>query len=242
MDELTRAGVRPLLDLQRVDSAIDRLDQRKADLPEQRELDQLAGERTTTGGEHAEKRAELDTVVREQSKIEDDVTTVQAKIEHEEKRLYSGEVNNAKELSNIQAELDALRRRKAHLEDQELEVMERREVLEQEAGALATALAQLDASVADATARRDVAVAEIERELIELRGHRDVLVPQIPADAVELYETVRAKFGGVAVGAYEAGTCRACGLPLSPVAKEEIKSGDDPLPRCENCRRILIPV
>jgi predicted nucleic acid-binding Zn-ribbon protein len=241
LEGVTRESLRPLLDLQRVDSSIDKLNQRKADLPEQRELDDLVARRTETGGAHANKRAELDTVAREQSKIEDDVSLVSNKIDHEQGRLYSGEIQNAKELSNIQAELDALRRRKTHLEDQELEVMERREVLEGETGALATDLASLDAEIVAATARRDAALAEIERELGALGAQRAGLVPLLPEDVVEMYDGLRGKFGGIAVGALDKGTCKACGLPLSPVARDEFARSEDPIFRCENCRRILIP-
>jgi len=240
VEGVTRESLRPLLDLQRVDSTIDRLNQRRADLPEQRALDELVARRTEVGGRHAEKSAELDVVAREQSKMEDDVTLVTNKIDHEQARLYSGEIQVAKELSNIQAELDALRRRKAHLEDQELEVMERRETVEGETGVLAKELAEIDAEIVDATARRDAAAAEIGRELSEQSAQRATIVPTLPDDIIEMYENIRSKFGGVAVGAYEKGACGACNLPLSPVARDEIRRSEDAIVRCENCRRILI--
>lgn len=240
MEGVTRESVRPLLDLQRVDSSVDRLRQRRADLPEQRELDELAARRTDVGGSHAERQTTLDAVVREQNKIDADVAQVVAKVEHEQARLYSGDVSSPKELSNIQAELDALRRRKTHLEDQELEVMERREVLEGETGALGAELAEVDAAIGDATARRDAAAAEIEKELVELAAERVRIVPTLHPEVVELYETVRGKMGGIAVGALEHGTCRACSLPLSPMTRDEIRRSDDPIVRCENCRRLLV--
>ena len=143
MEGVTRESMRPLLDLQRVDSGIDRLNQRKADLPEQRELDELNEQRSGLAVTHAEAQASLDSVAREQTKLETEIQQIDDKVSHEQSRLYSGEVSNPKELANIQAELDALRRRKSHLEDQELEVMERRETIENEHGDLFTSLAEL---------------------------------------------------------------------------------------------------
>lgn len=240
MEGVTRESLRPLLDLQRVDTATDRLQLRRADLPEQGELDDLVAQREEIAGARAEKQLELDAAIREQSKLEDEISMIGQKIEHEQERLYSGAVTVAKELANIQAELDALRRRKNHLEDQELEVMERREDLEKEAGALNSSFEDLDAKVADATARRDAATVEIDRELAGLASEREGIAPTLHHDVLELYEDVRAKKGGVGVGALQRGTCGACHLPLSPLAREEIRTTDEPIVRCENCRRLLV--
>jgi hypothetical protein len=240
VEGVTRESMRPLLELQRVDSGTDRLNQRKADLPEQRELDELAEQRSAIDVTFAEQQAALDAVAREQTKLETEVSQIEDKVTHEQSRLYSGEVSNPKELSNIQAELDALRRRKAHLEDQELDVMERREGLEKEHGDVATAVADLDAKIADATSRRDAASVEIEHELKRLADERAQILPTLHPEVIELYEDLRARKGGVAVGALENGTCRACGLPLSPMQRDEIKRSDDPIIRCENCRRLLV--
>lgn len=240
MEGVTRESMRPLLDLQRVDSGVDRLNQRKADLPEQRELDGLNEQRSVIAVTHAEAQASLDSVAREQTKLETEIQQIDDKVTHEQSRLYSGDVSNPKELSNIQAELDALRRRKAHLEDEELEVMERRESIEKEHGDLLTSMNDLEAKIADATARRDTASKEIESELQRLADERAQLVPTISAEVIELYEDIRARRGGVAVGALVEGTCRACGLPLSPMQRDEIKRSDEPIIRCENCRRLLV--
>ena len=240
MEGVTRESMRPLLDLQRVDSGVDRLNQRKADLPEQRELDDLNEQRSVLAVTHAEAQASLDAVAREQTKLETEITQIDEKVTHEQGRLYSGELSNPKELSNIQAELDALRRRKSHLEDQELEVMERREGIEKEHGDLFTSLSELDAKIADATARRDAASVEIENELTRLTEERAQIVPTLHAEAIELYEDIRARRGGVAVGELKNGVCSACGLPLSPMQRDEIKRGTDPIIRCENCRRLLV--
>ena len=240
MEGVTRESMRPLLDLQRVDSGIDRLNQRKADLPEQRELDELNEQPSVLAVSNDEAQACLDSVAREQTKLETEIQQIDDKVTHEQGRLYSGEVSNPKELSNIQAELDALRRRKSYLEDEELEVMERREGVEKEHGDLFAAMADLDSKIADATQRRDHASVEISEELTRLAAERAQLVPTIHPEVLALYEDIRARRGGIAVGALVDGTCRACGLPLSPMQRDEIKRSNEPIIRCENCRRLLV--
>jgi uncharacterized protein len=240
MTELTREAMKPLLELQRIDSATDRLRLRRADLPEQRELNELETQRGEVSTVYVERNGELDEASRRQSKLEGDIEMITAKMHHEDERRSSGAVSSPRELVNIQAELDALGRRKVHLEDEQLEVMEQREGLDKEVADLKASLDEFDRKIADATARRDAAIVEIDRELGELAAQRAQLVPTIHADAIELYEELRTRKDGVAVAALEKGTCRGCALPLSPVALDEIKHSDDPFIRCENCRRMLV--
>ncbi|MCA1832807.1 MAG: C4-type zinc ribbon domain-containing protein [Actinobacteria bacterium] len=232
--------MRPLLDLQRVDLALDRLRQRKADLPEQRALDDLTRERGETQKASVEKQEAFDKIAHEQTRLETEVSTIEEKVSHESARLYSGDISSPKELAAIQAELDGLRRRKNHIEDQLLDVLEEREQAEAELGAITTKLSELDAKIVDATSVRDTASVEIENELSQNEAARGEILPRVPEEALELYGDLRPKKNGVAVAALEGSVCRGCGVSLSPLALDQIKRSDD-LVRCENCRRILIP-
>ena len=241
-ESATSDSLKQLLDLQRVDSAIDRLMQRKADLPEQRILDDLGVQLEDAKVAHAEKKAELDEIAREQSRFEGEVQMIDDKIKHESNRLYGGDITSPKELASIQAELDALRRRKNHLEDQDLEVMERREAVEAGVSSLAEQVAELERRVLEATEARDKAAVEIETELAEKTSTRAAIVPELSQELLETYEELRPKKGGVAVAALEGGVCRGCGVSLSPVALDVMKRESPELARCENCRRILVRV
>lgn len=242
VEGLTRESLKPLLDLQRIDSRIDRLRALHADLPEQRLLGELEEERAAVASEHEEKNRVLEGLVRDQTRIETEVSMLDEKITHEQARLYSGEISSPKELSNIQAELDALRRRKNHVEDQLIELMEQRETLEADVGVLRQRLDDLDSRVGEQTARRDASAVEIEKELGELEAEREQLAPRFPQDVLDLYEELRTKKEGVGASALAGGVCRGCNVSLSPKALDSIKRSDDPVVRCENCRRILIPV
>lgn len=242
MEGVTKDALKRLLDLQRVDTAIDRLRQRKADLPEQRTLDELNAELDAVKAEHAAKKTELDAVALDQGRLEGEVTMIEDKIKHESERLYGGDISNPKELANIQAELDGLRRRKAHLEDQDLEVMERREGVEAELSTLTEKLDGLTARTTEAEGARDSAAVEIENDLSKNESERAAIVPEIPDELRELYDDLRTKKNGVGVAALVGGVCRGCGVSLSPVALDVIKRApDDEIVRCENCRRLLVP-
>ena len=232
-----------LLDLQRVDSAIDRLEQRKADLPEQRTLDELTSQLEEVRAVHGVLKAQLDEIARDQSRLEGDVQMIDDKIKHESNRLYGGDITSPKELASIQAELDALRRRKNHLEDQDLEVMERREGVEKELADLDQRVSDLDQRSQEAAAARDAAAVEIETDMKANTEERAAIVPELPPELLETYEELRPKKGGVAAAALEGSVCRGCGVSLSPMALDAIKrAGPGELARCENCRRILVRV
>lgn len=240
MEGLTREKMRPLLDLQRTDSATDRLVARRANLPEQIELDELAARRGEIAGVHAERKKAFDEVALQQSRMEGEVSMLDEKISKESDRLYGGDITNPKELAGIQAEIDALRRRKNHVEDQLIDVMEQREALEGEVAGLQSQLEETDRQIADATQRRDTASVDIQHELEQLEAERARLRPQFPQEVLDLYEELRGRKDGVATAALVEKVCMGCHVELTPMAREEIRRSSDPIIRCENCRRLLV--
>lgn len=240
MSDPTRADLQPLLELQQMDTTIDKLMHRMAHLPEQAELDTLVAQRIEDAAIHAEAQEELDKVAREMTRLETDTQMIVDRIAHEKARLDSGSVTSPREMANISAELDSLARRQSHLEDQELEVMEVREEVEGRVKETGAGLSALDAKTVEVTRQRDAILAEINAELTEIRGRRDVLTRGMHPEVVELYEQVRVKQGGIGAAEIDKGTCRACSLPLSPMQREDIKTSDEVFIRCENCRRILV--
>ncbi|GAC1412633.1 MAG: hypothetical protein NVSMB57_08110 [Actinomycetota bacterium] len=240
--ELTRDSVRTLLDLQRIDSAIDALIKRRSALPEQLELDRLTAEIEGARKSAAEKELAFGSVSRETIKLETEVSNLEQKISHETTRLYGGDVSSPKELTTIQAEIDALRRRKRTIEDQLLTAMEKRENAEKSLAEAKETLSTLESEVAAATSSRDASSTSIESDLVAYRAEREQVVHTVPEEAREIYDEIRPKREGVAVALLEHGVCRGCMVSLSPFALDAIRRSDDPLIRCENCRRMLVIV
>ena len=123
------AEQRALLQLQAHDSAIDRLDHRRASLPEDARLAELADALAAVDQLTAERDGTLATVQRDQSRLEHEIDMVTTKARNEEARAVSGKVTSPKELTAIQEEVAGLKRRQATLEDELLELMEQRETL-----------------------------------------------------------------------------------------------------------------
>lgn len=240
MEELTRDAMRPLLDLQRVDTAVARLKARRAELPEQKALDDLEGALRAARGALVERQTAFDQIAREQGRLETEIASLEEKISHESNRLYGGDISNPKELASIQAELDGLRRRKSHIEDQDLDLMEKREEAEKALEDVKATVARLEADVAEAAQKRDAASSEIASELAANEQQRAAIAPTLPEEVLELYDDLRAKKDGIAAAALEGGVCKGCNVKLSPMAVDAIRRSADPIVRCENCRRLLV--
>ena len=229
-----------LLEVQAVDTHLTQLDHRLAQLPERAELaavdDQLAGLRAEVAAVEAEKHV----IDKDQTRIEDEIASIEDKIASADRQLYGGS-SDVKELQALQDEIAALRRRISGLEDQELELMEQVEPIDARLAALAVRRDELDQQAVALTAALAEAEADLDRERAGVVARRDELVGGIDPAALQEYDAVRARLGGVAVARLEHGSCGACHMKLSAVENDRILhlSPDEPV-RCEDCGRFLV--
>ena len=232
---------RALLELQVVDSAIDRLEHRRANLPEDARLAELRTARAAIDQLAAERDGTLVTTRREQERLEHEIDNLTRKADAEEARAAAGKVTSPKELTAIQAEVEALRRRVGTLEDELLERMETRETLEAELAELAERGKVADSERDEVTVARDAARAEIDRDLDTQRAARARIAPRVSAALGKLYDQIRARSGGVGAAALEGNACGGCRVSISPVELRKLRElPPEEVRRCENCRRILV--
>lgn len=229
-----------LLDLQALDSALDRLAHRRRTLPELTEIARLDGLVAAGRNDVVRSETEVSDLGRAQAKIEADVQAVRTRRARDEQRLSSGAITNSKQLQELQSEVASLTRRQSDLEDTELEVMERAECAQTVLDGL---LARREASRAEreqAAVRRDEAFAGIDADLARVRAERVPVAQEIPADLLALYEKVRAAEGGVGAAPIERGRCGGCRLDLMNNEKSAYRSAPvDEVLRHE-CGRILV--
>lgn len=232
---------RQLLALQEVDTAIRQLEHRRANLPEQKALDDNAETLRRVAAEYAAAREERDTLERRQRRLEEEVATIDARRRSEERRMYSGLITSEKELEAIRGELSSLRSRKNDLEDSQLEVMERLEELASLVDTLAERHDELTRQVDELTAARDQAATGIDTELSERRAERAKAADGVDAEVLGYYDDLRSRKAGVAVAELQGRTCSGCRLDLTAIELEEtherVKQG---LAKCPQCDRILV--
>jgi uncharacterized protein len=228
-----------LLDLQALDSAIDRLAARERALEGGEDL---AAARTIADEAEAglgELRLQLDVFDRDGAKLEHEIDSLSQKAAAEETRMYDGTVANAKELDAIRHEVDNLKRRRSDREDELLALLEQRDAVERrakEAEAVATdQRAHVDHVVADSGEE----LADVQTELEQRGAERSALASEIDPEVLELYDELRAHKKGVGAAAMIDGVCQGCHEQLSSVELDRVKHSGE-LARCDHCRRILV--
>jgi uncharacterized protein len=230
-----------LLDLQALDSSLDRLAHRRRTLPELAAIDELAARLRELGDALVVAQTLDSDLAREQSKAEADVDQVRARAERDQQRLDAGAVGSPRELENLQSEIASLSKRRSDLEDVVLGVMERREAAQSDISALNAERDKLTAEFDATSQRRDEIFAEIDTEIAATTAARAAVVPDIPAELLALYEKIRSSSDGVGAAALYRGRCEGCHIALNPGDLAHIRdAAPDTVLRCEECRRILV--
>ncbi|QXJ20713.1 hypothetical protein AGRA3207_001476 [Actinomadura graeca] len=230
-----------LIDLQDLDSSLDRLAHRRRTLPELAGIERLEGRVTELRDAIVAAETEVGDLEREQRKAEQDVDQVRTRADRDQKRLDSGQVTSAKDLSGLQAEIGSLQRRQSDLEEVVLEIMERIEEAEGKVSALRADQAAAQEELAGLVRSRDAAQQEIDEEAGTTSTARTAVAKDIPEDVLALYEKLRGQFGGVGAAKLFRGACQGCHLALNTVDLNRIRAAaEDEVVRCEECRRILV--
>ena len=230
-----------LLELADLDAELGRLEHRRQGLPEHAELDRLEKRDAELRDAVASLEAEQGDLQRAQIKAETDVEQVRTRIDRDRQRLEAGQVSSPRELENLQSEIESLVRRQSDLEEIVLDVMERREGVQERREAALSERAEIAASRESVTARRDAALGEIGEQAGKASTQRAAVASEEPQDLLDLYERMRVQHGGVGAAALRRGRCEGCHLSLNTVDLNSIRAADpDEVLRCEECRRILV--
>ena len=228
-----------LLELQALDTAIDRLQTRRRQLESGEEL--VTARSAADEGERAlgEARLEIDGLRRDSTRLEHEIDSLRMKLSAEERRLFDGSIANAKELSSLQHEVDNLKRRIVDREDELLAVMEQTEQVERGAREADEHASELRAEVDRIAAASRGELDGLEIELRERAEGRDRLAGAEDPELLSLYEDLRRQKKGVGAVALVDGVCQGCHEQLSAVERDRLKRVEG-VKRCEYCRRILV--
>jgi predicted nucleic acid-binding Zn-ribbon protein len=230
---------RPLLDIQELDTAIDRLMARRRALETGEDAAAALAEANEAERMMGELRLRLDELSRDQMRFEHEIDSMSQKAAAEERRLYDGSVANARELDSITHEVDNLKKRRSDREDELLALMEVREELEAQERAAVQRSGSLRARVEEVGSLAADEIERLETELKEREEARAALAETVDAEYLELYEELRPQKKGVAAVALIDGVCQGCHEQLSSVYVDRLKRVEGPK-RCEHCRRILV--
>lgn len=228
-----------LLQLAEVDAGLARIEHRVRKLPEQEELDRVRAEHTAANDRVAVLGIAIEDLDEQVAKLESEIDAVRQREDRDRALLQGGGVG-AKQVGELQHELETLERRQASLEDSLLELMERREELAAQRTAELARVDELNTTLAAAQHAVADAVAELDRTRQESLARRAELLASLQSELVDVYERQRAR-GGPGAGQLQGRRCGACRLEIDRGEMARITAApDDEVLRCPECNAILV--
>lgn len=227
--------VQQLYQLQQIDTEIRQKKQRLGDvLKAQKETNVLLAARTRL--DTAE--TQLRTWQAKRQELDRELQSLKDKTKRSEQRLYSGNVKNPKELTDLEKEIASLNRRRASLEDEILEAMIVIEDAESEHAAAAEALESVKNEWEHSQAALKQEQNELALRLHSLNGKRQAQLERISADSLAEYDSISRQKGGVAVAKINNGICTGCRINVITQTEKEAREGKKVY--CTSCGRILV--
>ena len=160
------------------------------------------------------------------------------RISASEAKMMGGSIRDPKELQSLQLSVEALRRQRSGVEEQNVEALLNIEDLTARQAAQAVVVKKLEAAWSTRHAEFLAEEAKLKRTAVQLRGQRTRLVEATPPADVALYEDLRRRKSGIAVATIVNGLCSACNMkvPTGVASSARNHSGEV---YCTSCGRLL---
>jgi len=221
--------------LQQVDSQIDGIQARRQWIRDtlQNDVKLQAATQSLTIADNNHKDA-----ARVLKQTESEVEKQRIKIEQTESSLYSGRVQNPKELQDLQKDIASLKKHLETLEERELEAMIVIETAEQELQSAKSELEQIQANLKEQNRDLTTENEALEKDLERLEQERNAILSDLEAPAITTYDQIRKQRRGIAVTIISDEACAACGTTLTLSLQQSARSANQ-LFTCPTCGRIL---
>jgi predicted nucleic acid-binding Zn-ribbon protein len=224
-----------LVRLQEVDLALDSRRATVADAEERiGETEDLIAAREVVG----ETSAALRSAESAQKDVELQADSLRAKIAPVEEKLYSGAIKNPKELSDLQADIDQLKRHLSTLEDSDLEALSAVEAAQAAHRAADEELAALEQEWREEQAELKERIERVGGEILIYDAQREELRGSIDPELLARYEHVRRAHQGRGVAKLDRNLCLGCRISLPVSTVNKARQGTTVI-QCPNCERIL---
>jgi predicted nucleic acid-binding Zn-ribbon protein len=226
-----------LLDVQEIDSHIDRLLDQRRNLPELERFKANHEALAEMGVELDAAKAGLKQLELALDKTEGELEMLETKLGEHETRLFAGGMSG-RETEHMRLEVQSLRGQQETIEERVLMMLEQVDPAREAVETLESKVAILDRERNELESSIKEQWKRIDGELARYEERKREAVGPIDPDLLELYDKLREIKEGVAVAPYDHGVCGGCHMALSPSEQVEAFAGE--VPRCVHCRRILV--
>jgi predicted nucleic acid-binding Zn-ribbon protein len=229
----------PLLELQKIDTALSQLVHRQANLDQRKVLAASKAILAATESEKMQLANELATAKSEIVTLETANKKCEAQILKYSQQLRT--VIAPREAEALQHEIDAARSERSANDDKELELLETSDRLELQLQQITQQINDQSEAVTSATAALNEAVKFCDDEKKSLDDQRLSVATAIDSKLIKLYDVKRTKRTTPAVADLHGSKCQSCHLDLSVVELSALKKlGADELAECPNCDCYLV--
>jgi predicted nucleic acid-binding Zn-ribbon protein len=181
------------------------------------------------------KKARID-----QETIEFEFGKVETKLRSDTERLYSGRITNSRELQDLQAETQSLKRHLSSLEDQLFESM----LIREEADNLATQANAEFEHIKAQTAESQQHLTQEQDTLLARNAELTVLMEklskQIPPSILDTYEYLKKRTGNLPVARLNGDICSVCGIEVIKPVQQKARRNEEAI--CGGCNRLLVVI
>ncbi len=160
---------------------------------------------------------------------------IEEKLKKSQNRLYSGDIQSGKELTQWKSSMDAYEKTKSLLEDQiiaQIEKIESMPIKEKE-----KELHMRFQTYEKSIDKFKLEIQKFEADLNQFIQNRALQVQEIPLDVYSLYEELRKKYPNPVVE-MNGDTCQGCHLTLPSSLAKTVRKNEN-LTQCPNCYRLI---
>jgi predicted nucleic acid-binding Zn-ribbon protein len=223
-----------LLELQELDLEIQRVADRLASLPAER--DQIESKFNQYAVEFLALKEKYERTLENRKLLEAELLETQES--HDKYKQDLMRVRNEKEYSTALREIDSTKKHVGALETEILKRLEEGEALEIEVNTQAPDIELKRAEVDRDLAALDAETGQAEARLAEITERRNRIAVSIPDGLISMYDRVARGRRGQALSEVRNSTCSACRMRVRPKVFSDVRKGDQ-LITCDNCSRIL---
>lgn len=190
-------------------------------------------------------RAEYDTARQQmlsaqqaQHDAEWSLEDVKQRLDQQERRLYSGVIQNGKELQALQQEIQNMHAQHNRQEERLLEAMDFTEAATEVSQRKAIALQEAEEHWTQENLALQARREQVDAHWQELNTRRQGIVATLDENLLKRYDTMRRTKQGRAVSKVDQNSCQWCRVILTPSELQQVRISPE-LQTCTNCGRIL---
>jgi len=167
-----------------------------------------------------------------------EIGSMDQQIKTSENKLYGGKTTNPKELAQLQKELKNLKSKREVLDEETLTLIYDNEELEDRILNLEKDYKVVEEEYKKYLEEYQKILKELNDRIEDVENKKNKIKEASSPELLNIYEDLKSRLGGLAIVSVQRNFCGGCGMTLSGMLVERVKSKMS-LQYCQHCGRIL---